>query len=323
MSESVLDAVKNSVKIEGDELYRLYGRVDDSFVKAIDVIYSCKGRVIFSGIGKSGLIAKKIASTLSSIGVPSLFVHPTDAAHGDLGMITSDDAAVVLSNSGTTQEVVFLFPILKRFGVPIVAIVGNLNSELAKRSDIVLDASINREASAISLVPMSSTTVALAIGDALTAGLIVKKNFKENDFAILHPGGAIGKKLIMRVSDLMHTGSEIPKVTSDTTLNNCIYEMSSKGLGMTIVVDGNGSVKGIITDGDLRRAMEQYKQDIFSISIESLMNISPKTVYKDALAVKAAGIMEKFSITSLIVENNKGAVEGIIHLHDILKAGIL
>jgi len=323
MSESVLDSVKNSIKIESDELSRLYDRVDNSFVEAIDVIYSCKGRVILSGIGKSGLIAKKIASTLSSIGVPSLFVHPTDAAHGDLGMITSDDAAVVISNSGTTQEVVFLFPILKRFGVPIIAIVGNLNSELAKRSDIVLDASINREASAISLVPMSSTTVALAIGDALAAGLIVKRNFKEDDFAMLHPGGAIGKKLIMRVSDLMHTGSEIPKVTPDTTLNNCIYEMSSKRLGMTIVVDSNGNLKGIVTDGDLRRAIERYKQDIFSIGVDNIMNTNPKTVHKDLLAVRAAGIMEKFSITSLVVENDKGAIEGIIHLHDILKAGIL
>lgn len=323
MGKSVLEAVKNSVKIEGDELYRLYNRVNDSFVKAIDIIYSCRGRVIFSGVGKSGLIAKKIASTLSSIGVPSLFVHPTDAAHGDLGMITSDDAAVVLSNSGTTQEVIFLFPILKRFGVPIIAILGNINSELAKRSDVVLDASINKEASVISLVPMSSTTVALAIGDALAAGLIVKRNFKEDDFAMLHPGGAIGKKLVMRVSDLMHTGDEIPKVALDTTLENCIYEMSSKRLGMTIVVDNNGNVKGIVTDGDLRRAMEKYKQNMFNISVENIMNISPKTVHKDALAVKAAGIMEKFSITSLVAENSKGAAEGIIHLHDILKAGIL
>ncbi len=323
MGNSVLEAVKNSVKIEGDELYRLYNRVNDSFVKAIDIIYNCRGRVIFSGIGKSGLIAKKIASTLSSIGVPSLFVHPTDAAHGDLGMITSDDAAVVLSNSGTTQEVIFLFPILKRFGVPIIAILGNTNSELAKRSDIVLDASINKEASAISLVPMSSTTVALAIGDALAAGLIVKRNFKEDDFAMLHPGGAIGKKLIMRVSDLMHTDDEIPRVALDTTLENCIYEMSSKRLGMTIVVDNNRNVKGIVTDGDLRRAMEKYKQNMFNISVENIMNTSPKTVHKDALAVKAAGIMEKFSITSLVVENSKGMAEGIIHLHDILKAGIL
>ncbi len=321
-NNDLLITIKRAVEIEKDEVERLLKRVDDSFVKAIEAIHSCSGRLICSGMGKSGLIAKKIASTMSSIGVPSIFVHPSDAIHGDLGMITDNDVAMLLSNSGKTDELLFLLPLLKRFGVPIISIVGDIHSELAKRSDIVLDANVEHEASPIKLVPTSSTTVSLVIGDALAAGLIVKNNFKDDDFAMLHPGGAIGKKLFTKVKDLMHKGDEIPAVSRDSKFNEVVYEISSKRLGVTTVVDEDRKITGIITDGDLRRAVEKYKESLFSMNAQEIMTKNPQTINRDALAAKAANIMENYSITSLVVTDN-GYIEGIIHLHDILKAGVL
>ncbi len=322
-NNSVFEAIKEAVDIERREVGRLYDRIDHNFVKAVDLIHSSDGRLICSGVGKSGLIGKKIASTLSSIGVPSIFVHPTDAIHGDLGMITKDDIALLLSNSGKTDELLFLLPVLKRFGVPIISIVGNVDSELAEKSDIVLDASIETEATKIKLVPTSSTTVALAIGDALAAGLIVKNDFKDDDFAMLHPGGTIGKKLLIKVKDLMHSGKDIPIVKENSKFNSVVYEISSKRLGTAIVIDLNGNLIGVVTDGDLRRAIERYGSSLFEMNAKQIMTKSPKTIEGDALAAKAANIMESYSITSLVVLDNKNAVEGIVHLHDILKAGVL
>lgn len=321
-SNDLLITIRKAVEIEKDEVGRLLERVNDSFVKAIEAIHSCKGRLICSGVGKSGLIAKKIASTMSSIGVPSIFVHPSDAIHGDLGMITDNDVAMLLSNSGKTDELLFLLPLLKRFGVPIISIVGDISSELAKRSDIVLDASVKHEASPIKLVPTSSTTVSLVVGDALAAGLIVKNDFKDDDFAMLHPGGTIGKKLFVKVKDLMHKGDEIPSVSEGSRFDEIVYEISSKRLGLTTVVDKNKKITGVITDGDLRRAVEKYKESLFSMSAQKIMTKNPKTIDKDALAAKAANIMENYSITSLAVVYD-GNIEGVIHLHDILKAGVL
>ncbi len=320
---SVLEAIKRAIEIEAKSIKELEKRVDDRFLKAVELIDGCKGRVIFSGMGKSGLVGKKISSTFSSIGIASMFVHPAEAAHGDLGMIRREDVAVLLSNSGATREVLFLLPILKRFNIPIISIVGNLNSELAKRSDVVLDASVEEEATSLSLVPTSSTTAALVIGDALAAGLIVKRNFKEDDFALFHPGGAIGKKLLVRVGDLMHTGDEVPVVHEDSDFNSLVYEISSKRLGMTTVVDSENRLIGVITDGDLRRAIEKYSSELFKIKAKDIMSKNPKTIDEFSLAAKAASIMEKYSITSLVVVEDETRIIGVIHLHDILKAGVL
>jgi len=319
----VLEAIRNAVRIEAESVKALQNRVDNNFLEAVELIDNCKGRVIFSGMGKSGLVGKKISSTFSSIGIASMFVHPAEAAHGDLGMIRREDVAVLLSNSGSTPEILFLLPILKRFNIPIISIVGNVNSELAKRSDVVLDASVEREATSVKLVPTSSTTVALVIGDALAAGLIVKRDFKEEDFALLHPGGAIGKKLLVRVEDLMHVDDEIPVVKEDDKFNDLVYEISSKRLGMTTVVDKSGLLVGVITDGDLRRAIEKFSSRLFSIKAKDIMTKNPKTIDRASLAAKAAAIMEKHSITSLIVVENERKIIGVIHLHDILKAGVL
>ena len=323
MANNVLSTIKEAVKIEKDALGSLLERVDEHFVEAVELIHSCRGRLICSGVGKSGLIAKKIASTMSSIGVPSFFVHPTDAIHGDLGMITKDDAALLISNSGKTEEILFLLPLLKRFGVPIISIVGDKESELAKRSDVVLDAYVKKEASPIPLVPTSSTTVSLVIGDALAAGLIVKNEFRDKDFAMLHPGGAIGKKLFVKVKDLMHKGDEIPIVSPESSFNDVLYEISSKRLGTAIVAENDNKPLGVITDGDLRRAVERYKSSLFTMKAFEIMTKNPKRIDKDALAAKAANIMEKYSITSLVVLDENEKIEGIIHLHDILKAGVL
>ncbi len=319
----ILEAVKNAIRIEANCVKALEERVGDEFLAAVELIDNCKGRVIFSGMGKSGLVGKKISSTFSSIGIASMFVHPAEAAHGDLGMVRSEDVAVLLSNSGSTPELLFLLPLLKRFSIPIISIVGDVNSELAKRSDVVLNASVDKEATAVKLVPTSSTTVALVIGDALAAGLIVKRNFKEEDFAFLHPGGSIGKKLLVRVDDLMHSGDEIPKVKEDDKFNTLVYEISSKRLGMTTVIDKSGLLTGIITDGDLRRAIEKFSSKLFDIRAKDIMTKNPKTIDKLSLAAKAAAIMEKYSITSLVVLNDGGEIVGVIHLHDILRAGVL
>ena len=319
----ILEAVKNAISIEANCVKRLGERVGDEFLAAVELIDSCKGRVMFSGMGKSGLVGKKISSTFSSIGIASMFVHPAEAAHGDLGMVRKEDVAVLLSNSGSTPELLFLLPLLKRFSIPIISIVGDVKSELAKRSDVVLNASVDKEATAVKLVPTSSTTVALVIGDALAAGLIVKRNFKEEDFAFLHPGGSIGKKLLVKVDDLMHLGDEIPKVKEDDKFNTLVYEISSKRLGMTTVVDKNGLLAGIITDGDLRRAIEKFSSKLFDIKAKDIMTKNPKTIDKFSLAAKAAAVMERYSITSLVVLNDKSEIIGVIHLHDILKAGVL
>ncbi len=323
MINEVLLTIKDSIKTERDAISRLLDRVNESFVDAVRIIHSCSGRLICSGVGKSGLIAKKIASTMSSIGVPSFFVHPTDAIHGDLGMITKDDIALLISNSGKTEELLFLLPLLKRFGVPVISIVGDKESELAKRSNIVLDAYVEKEASPISLVPTSSTTVSMVIGDALAAGLIVQNNFKDSDFAMLHPGGTIGKKLFVKVKDLMHKDSEIPTIKAENSFNDVLYEISSKRLGVVFVIDDNGALFGVITDGDLRRAVETYKSKIFSMRAFEIMTKNPKSIDEESLAAKAANIMERYEITSLAVLNENQNIKGVIHLHDILKAGVL
>ena len=319
----VIEKAKQVLKIESEAIQALINRIDDTFVKTVDLLDKCKGRVVITGIGKSGIIGKKISATLASIGVPSIFLHAADGTHGDLGMITSNDMVIAISNSGESEEILNLLPAIKRFNVTLVSMTGNVNSTLAKKSNIVLNISVKEEACPLGLVPTASTTATMALGDALAMALLDKRGFKEKDFAVLHPGGSLGKKLLIQVDDLMHIGSNIPIINKDAPLKDVIMEISSKKLGMAIVVNQDDKVLGIITDGDLRRLMEKKEKDIFKTTAEEMMSTNPKTIEKNALAARALQIMEKHSITSLIITNGSKGPTGIIHLHDILKAGVV
>ncbi|MCD6223538.1 MAG: KpsF/GutQ family sugar-phosphate isomerase [Deltaproteobacteria bacterium] len=323
MKEEILNIIKKSILIERDALENLAERVDENYIKALKILLECRGRVILSGIGKSGIVAKKIAATFASTGTPAIFVHPVEAAHGDLGIITEEDAAIFVSKSGNSQELSLLLPTLKRFTVPIISIVGSNNSYLAEKSDVVIDASVNSECGPIDMIPTASSVAALVVGDALAVGLITAKGFTKDDFALLHPGGALGKKLLLRVEDLMHIGDEIPVVFEETPMKDVIYEISSKKLGMSCVVDKEHKLRGIITDGDLRRAMEKKGSELFNLKAKCIMTRNPKIVNIDALAVKAAALMQSFSITSLVIVDKEKHLRGVIHLHDILRAGVL
>lgn len=319
----IIEKAKQVLKIESDAILGLIDRIDESFVKTVDLLDACNGRVVITGIGKSGIIGKKISATFASIGIPSLFLHAADAIHGDIGMITKKDLVIAISNSGESEEILNLLPTIKRFGVILISITGNINSTLANKSDIVLNASVKEEACPLGLVPTASTTATLALGDALAVSLLDKRGFKEEDFAVFHPGGSLGKKLLIKVDDLIHTGKQIPILKINAPLKDVIMEISSKKLGVTIVVDNEGKVAGIITDGDLRRLMEKKEEDIFTITAQDIMTTNPKIIEKNALAAKALQIMEKHSITSIITTNGAKNPTGIIHLHDILKAGVV
>ncbi len=319
----VIEKAKQVLKIESEAIQALINRIDDTFVKTVELLDKCKGRVVITGIGKSGIIGKKISATLASIGVPSIFLHAADGTHGDLGMITSNDMVIAISNSGESEEILNLLPAIKRFNVTLVSMTGNLNSTLAKKSNIVLNISVKEEACPLGLVPTASTTATMALGDALAMALLDKRGFKEEDFAVLHPSGSLGKKLLIQVDDLMHIGSNIPIINKDAPLKDVIMEISSKKLGMAIVVNQDDKVLGIITDGDLRRLMEKKEKDTFKTTAEEMMSTNPKTIEKNALAARALQIMEKHSITSLIITNGSKGPTGIIHLHDILKAGVV
>ena len=319
----IIEKAKQVLKIESESIQALINRIDDTFVKAVNLLDKCKGRVVITGIGKSGIIGKKISATLASIGVPSIFLHAADGTHGDLGMITSNDIVIAISNSGESEEILNLLPAIKRFNVTLVSMTGNLNSTLAKKSNIVLNISVKEEACPLGLVPTASTTATMALGDALAMALLDKRGFKEEDFAVLHPSGSLGKKLLIQVDDLMHIGSNIPIINKDAPLKDVIMEISSKKLGIVIVVDQDDKVLGIITDGDLRRLMEKKEKDTFKTTAEEMMSTNPKTIEKNALAARALQIMEKHSITSLIITNGSKGPTGIIHLHDILKAGVV
>lgn len=318
----IIETAKRVLRIESEAISRLINRIDSSFEKAVDIIFSSKGRVVVTGMGKSGLIGKKIAATLASTGTPAFFMHPAEAIHGDLGMVTSDDVIIAISNSGETEEVIRLLPFLKRFNVKVISITGNNGSTLAREADINLDITVKEEACPLGIVPTASTTATLALGDALAVALLIKRGFKEEDFAMYHPGGSLGKKLLIKVRDLMHTGEALPVVGLDTPMTDAIMEISSKRLGVTAVTDSNGKIIGIITDGDLRRGIQRYGKAFFDMKAEEVMTRNPKTISADELAAKALAIMEEKSITSLLVPDEKGRLEGIIHIHDILKKGI-
>ena len=320
--EDILDIAKRVLKIEADAVAALAEKLDSTFEKTIDIIFKSKGRVVVTGMGKSGLVGKKIAATLASTGTPAFFMHPAEASHGDLGMVTSDDVIIAISNSGETAELSGLIPFLKRFNVGLIAMTGNLNSTLAKSADVHLDVSVKEEACPLGVVPTASTTAALAMGDAIAVALLVKRGLKQEDFAFFHPGGNLGKKLFIKVKDLMHTGDALPFVSPETEMIKAVVEISSKRLGVAIVSDKSRKILGVLTDGDIRRGIEKWGKDFFDMKAGEVMTKNPKTISEDELAVKALSIMETHSITSLAVPDSDGKAIGVIHLHDILKQGI-
>ena len=315
--ETILDIAKKVLRIEAEAVLALTEKLDGSFERAVDLIYGSKGRVIVTGMGKSGLVGKKIAATLASTGTPAFFLHPAEASHGDLGMVTAEDVIIVLSNSGETEELVRLIPVLERFDISLIALTGNPDSTLAKAADVSLDVSVREEACSLGVVPTSSTTAAMAMGDALAVALLTRRGFRKEDFAFFHPGGSLGKKLLVRVKDLMHSGDSLPLVTPDSSMTGAVMEISSKRL------DANGRVIGIITDGDVRRGIEKWGKDFFDLHAGEVMTKDPKTIAEDELAAKALSIMEGKSITALVVPDGEGRARGVIHLHDILRQGIV
>lgn len=320
----IQETARRVLQIEAEAILSLIDKIDDNFDRAVDFISRCKGKVVLTGIGKSGLISKKIASTLASTGTPAFFMHPTEGIHGDLGMLSSKDIILIVSNSGETGEIVQLIPILKRMGIKMIVITGNERSSLASKGDIVIHTSVKEEACPWGLVPTSSTTAALAMGDALAVAILEKKGFKEEEFAILHSGGALGKRLILKVEDIMHKGDRIPLVTENTLMKDTLLEMTSKRLGVTGVIDRGKNLIGIVTDGDLRRALEKH-DDLLNKRASEVMITNPKRIRNDALAAQALHMMEEYAITSLFVYKGKkkNRVVGIVHMHDILKEGII
>ena len=319
-SQKIIDSAQRALKIESQAVLDLVDRIDESFVNVVHHIDQCQ-HLIITGMGKSGIIGKKIASTFSSLGLPSLFLHAADASHGDLGMIMKKDTVIAISNSGETEEVVKLLPSFKRINCTLVAITGRPSPTLAQCSDYVLNVSVREEACSKDLVPTTSTTATLALGDALAVALMELRGVQEEDFAKNHPGGSLGRRLLTTVFELMHSGDDIPKVLEESHSSDVISEISKKRLGVTLVTDQTGKLKGLVTDGDLRRIVEKGK-DISQMKASGMMIKNPKTITKETLAAKALQIMEEHSITSLIVAN-EGKIEGIIHLHDILKAGVI
>jgi len=315
-------ALANQVfKTESQALAHVASKLDDQFVKAVDLLLACKGRVVVTGMGKSGHIANKIAATLASTGTPAFFVHPGEASHGDLGMITRDDVVVAISNSGETQEVLALLPMLKRFNIPLIAMTGKPESTLAKIASAHIDVGVEKEACPLGLAPTSSTTATLAMGDALAIAALQYRGFTAEDFALSHPGGTLGKRLLILVSDLMHTGNAVPCVTLETLLPDAITEISAKTFGITAIVDKAGKMCGVFSDGDIRRAIGKLK-DPNNAAMQQIMSATGKTIMQHQLAAEALELMEKHKITSLFIIDATHKPIGIIHLHDLLRAGI-
>lgn len=318
----ILDAARRVLEIEAGAVRALIPRLDETFIRAVDVLQGCRGRVVLTGMGKSGFIAKKIAATLASTGTPALFLHPAEGVHGDLGMVVRGDVVLAVSNSGETKEIVELLPAFKRLGVPLLALVGNPLSTLARQSDVVLNVAVAEEACPMNLAPTASTTAALAMGDALVVALLERRGIGPEDFALIHPAGTLGKKLILKVEDLMHRGGELPCVTQDLPMREVIPIITGKRLGMTAVTDSQGRLTGIITDGDLRRALQRWP-DLLEHPAQAIMTRGPKCIGKGELAARAVQVMEQHTITSLLIVDGGGRPEGVIHLHDLLRAGIV
>ena len=322
MTKDYISQARAVIAIEQTALEQISNQLDTGFNAAVEAILDCKGRVIVTGMGKSGHIARKIAATLASTGTPAFFVHPAEAAHGDLGMMLSQDVVLALSHSGESDEVVKLLPALKRKGVILIAMSGRRGSSLAQAADIFLNAAVNKEACPLGLAPTSSTTAALALGDALAVVLLQARHFTPDDFALSHPAGSLGKRLLIRVGDLMHSGDALPQVSQDADLKAAILEMSAKGLGMTAVVDTEQKALGVITDGDLRRIL-QASDHINGIAVTSVMGTQPKTIHANKLASEALHVMQTKRVSGLLVVDDEQHLIGALHMHDLLKAGIV
>jgi arabinose-5-phosphate isomerase len=312
---------RHVLQTEADAILGLRDRIDDSFERAVRLLLDCRGRVIVTGMGKSGIVCRKIAATLSSTGTPAFFLHPAEAIHGDLGALHRDDVVLALSYSGETDEILRLLETIKRLGARLVALTGDTASTLGQAADVVLDCRVDTEACPMNLVPTASTTAALALGDALAMTVLVAKGFKQQDFANLHPGGKLGKRL-MRVEHLMHGGDGVPVVSRETPMRDVIYEMSSKGLGMTTVANPDGRLAGIITDGDLRRHMNQ-SNDTLERTAHEVMSANPVTIERSMLAAEALRILEQRKITALVVVDDRGRAEGVLHLHDLWRTQMI
>ncbi|WP_096085251.1 KpsF/GutQ family sugar-phosphate isomerase [Agaribacterium haliotis] len=321
-NESLIESGRTAVEIESQAVAALLPRIDQKFASACKLLLDCRGRVIVTGMGKSGHIANKIAATLASTGTPAFFVHPGEASHGDFGMITRDDVIIAISNSGSTNELVTLIPMFKRLGVAFISMSGKPASPLAEFADVNLDVSVAEEACPHNLAPTSSTTVTLVMGDALAVALLKARGFSAEDFAFSHPGGALGRKLLLRCRDLMHSGADLPSVDASSLLSTALSEMTGKGFGMTMVLDGSDKLLGIFTDGDLRRAIARSDIDLNTAEISEVMTSKPLTVGQDLLAAEALHIMENHKITALVVADDAGKPVGLVHMHDLLRAGI-
>lgn len=319
--EQIISKGKEVIRIEGEAVLNLIDSIDNNFARTVKLIFDSKGRVVFTGMGKSGIIARKIVATMNSTGTAAIYMHPTDALHGDLGMVRKDDTVILISKSGNTEELHQLIPMLKRIGVTVIGMLGEANSKIAKDCDCVLNVGVKEEACPHDLAPTASTTASLVMGDALAIALLELRGFTIEDFALLHPGGSLGKRLSLKISEIMIKGKDIPVVNEDASIKDTILEITSKRLGTTCVVNNKGLLTGVITDGDLRRLLERTL-DIKNLTAVELMTKKPKTISKDFLASFAIQQMEKFNITSLIVVDNSNKPEGMVHLHDLVKLGL-
>jgi arabinose-5-phosphate isomerase len=324
ITERAMAMARETLEIETDAMRALQDRLvgDDSVGQAVALLLECGGRVVVSGIGKSGHIGRKIAATLASTGTPAMFVHPAEAAHGDLGMVTAQDAFIAISNSGETAELMAILPIVKRMGAPLIAMTGNPQSSLALLADVHLDVSVAKEACPLNLAPTASTTVTLALGDALAVALLDARGFKEEDFARSHPGGALGRRLLTHVRDVMRAGADVPMVTADVSLATALLEITQKGMGMTAIVDEQQRPIGVFTDGDLRRLIEKV-QDFTKIVIRDVMHANPRRVRPEQLAVDAVAVMEQFRINQMLVVDQDERLVGALHIHDLTRAKVI
>ena len=320
--EKLLQLGRAVIETEAQAVSGLLPRIDENFFRACGQILACSGRTVVTGMGKSGHVARKIAATLASTGTPALFVHPGEASHGDLGMITPVDVVIVLSNSGETDEIITLLPVIKRLDVPLIALTGSPDSTLGRAATVHIDVGVAREACPLGLAPTASTTAALVMGDALAVALLEARGFSKEDFALSHPGGALGRRLLLRVSDIMHTGAAIPRVASGTPLVKALVEMTAKGLGTTAVVDAGNRVMGIYTDGDLRRTLDN-RTDIHNVRIEDVMTANCRTITAGALAAEALHMMEEYKINALLVVDETSSLVGMLNMHDLLRARVV
>jgi arabinose-5-phosphate isomerase len=322
-ADAIVHSARTVIATEAAAIHALEPRIGRDFIEACRLILSCAGRVVVIGMGKSGHIARKLAATLASTGTPAFFVHPGEASHGDLGMILPQDVVLALSNSGETDEILFILPVIKRQGIPLIAITGNEQSSLAQQADLHLDTSIAVEACPLGLAPTASTTAALVMGDALAVALLEARGFTSDDFARSHPAGSLGRRLLLHISDIMHTGEGIPTVRPEATLTEALMEMTRKHLGMTAVVDADRRLIGVFTDGDLRRALDDDGVDLRGARVAELMTRGPKTINADKLAIEAAQLMEKHQIHALLVVDERQKVVGALNIHDLLRARVV